>query len=83
MALNNPNKKRESTLLSLALFGIASAVTSIAALTILIDLMWATVILLVLCVGYYGLRTQTPDLNRLAYRLRLSIYRRLYGGRRK
>ena len=77
MALNNPNKKRERTLLSLALLGIASAVTSIAALTILIDLMWAMVILLVLCVGYYGLRTQTPDLNRLTYRLRLFIYRML------
>jgi hypothetical protein len=83
MALNNPHKKRDSTLLSLALLAIASTVISIAALTILIDLMWAVAILLILGAGCYRLRAQTPDLNRLAYRWRLSICRLLYGGRRK
>lgn len=77
MALNNPQKKRDSTLLSLALLGIVSTVSSIVALTILINLMWAMVILLLLCVGYYKLRAHALDLNHLAYRLRLSIYRML------
>ena len=77
MAPNNLQKKTDSTRCSWALFAIACILISIGALTILIDLMWVTVIFLALGVVSYKLRTQTPDLNCLAYRLRLSIYRML------
>lgn len=77
MVPNDLQKKRDSTRFSLAVLAIACAVIFIGALTMLISLMWAAAILLVLCAGYYGLRAQAPDLNRLAYRLRLFIYRKL------
>ena len=77
MAPNNLQKKTDSTRCSWALLAIACIIISIGALTILIDLMWAVVILLALCAGYYKLRAHALDLNHLAYRLRLSIYRML------
>jgi hypothetical protein len=77
MIPNNLQKKLDSTLSTLALLVIASTVISIGALTILIDLMWAVVIGLALCAGYYRLRAQAINLNHLAYRLRLSIYKML------
>jgi hypothetical protein len=77
MAPNNLQKKPDSTRCSLALFAIACILIAIGALTILIDLMWVAVILLALSVVFYSLRTQTLDLNRLAYRIRLFIYRLL------
>ena len=77
MVLNNLQKKLDNALSSLALLVIVSTVISIGALTILIDLMWAVVILLALCVGYYKLRAHALDLNHLTYRLRLSMYRML------
>ena len=77
MILNNLQKKLDNTLSALVLLIIVSTIISIGALTILINLMWAAVILLVLCAGYYKLRAHALDLNHLAYRLRLSIYRML------
>ena len=77
MAPNNLQKKTNSSRCSLAMIAIASTVISIGALMILINLMWVAVIFLTLGAGYYGLRTQTLDLNRLAYRLKLFIYRML------
>ena len=75
MAPNNHQKKTDSTRCPLALLAIACILISIGALTILIDLMWAAVIFLSLGVVFYKLHAQTLDLNRLAYRLRLFIYR--------
>lgn len=77
MTPNNLRKKTDSTRCSLALLAIACILISIGALTILIDLMWVTVIFLALGVVSYKLRAQTLDLNRLTYRLRLFIYRML------
>jgi len=77
MILNNLQKKLDNTLSALVLLIIVSTIISIGALTILINLMWAAVILLVLWAGYYKLRAHALDLNHLAYRLRLSIYRML------
>ena len=77
MAPNNIQKKTGGTRCSWALFAIACILISIGALTILIDLMWVTVIFLALCVVSYKLGSQTLDLNRLTYRLRLFIYRML------
>ena len=75
MARNHLQKKSDSTRCALALPAIACILISIGALMILINLLWAVVIGLVLCTGYYGLRTQALNMNRLAYRLRLLIYR--------
>ena len=77
MAPNNLQKKTDSTRCSWALLAIACILILIGALTILIDLMWMTVIFLALGIVLYKLRAQTPDLNRLAYRVRLFIYRLL------
>jgi hypothetical protein len=77
MAPKYLHKKTDSTRCSVALFTIACILISIGALTILIDLMWVAVILLASGVVFYKLRAQTPDLNRLAYRVRLFIYRML------
>ena len=77
MAPNNTQKIPDAPRCSLALLAIACTLILIGALTILIDLMWAVVILLALCAGYYKLRAHALDLNHLAYRLRLSIYRML------
>jgi hypothetical protein len=77
MVPNNNREKPDCTRCSLALHAIACTLISIGALTILIDLMWLAIIFLALGSGYYGLRAQTPDLNRLAYRLRLLIYKML------
>ena len=75
MIPNNTHKKPDGTRCSLTLLAIVSTVISIGILMLLINLLWAVVILLALCAGYYGLRAQTLNLNRLAYRLRLFIYR--------
>ena len=75
MAPNNRQKKPRSTRCTVALLTIACILISIGALTILIDLMWAAVIFLALCVVSYSLRTKTMNMNRLTYRLRLFIYR--------
>ena len=75
MAPNNLQKKTDGTRCSWALFAIACILISIGALTILINLMWVTVIFLAFGAGYYGLRAQTPDMNRLTYRIRLFIYK--------
>ena len=77
MAPNNHQKKTDSTRCPSALLAIACILISIGALTILINLMWVTIIFLAFGAGYYGLRSHTPDLNRLAYRIRLFIYRML------
>jgi uncharacterized membrane protein len=77
MAPNNLQKKPDNTRCSVALFVIACILISIGALTILIDLMWLAAIFLAIGAGYYRLRAQTLDLNRLTYRLRLFIYRLL------
>jgi hypothetical protein len=77
MTPNNLQKKPDSTRCSLALFAIACILIAIGALTILIDLMWVAAIFLAIGVVFYSLRTQTLDLNRLAYRIRLFIYRLL------
>ena len=77
MAPGNLQKKTDSTRCSVALFAIACILIAIGALTILIDLMWVTVIFLALCVVSYKLGSQTLDLNRLIYRLKLFIYRML------
>jgi hypothetical protein len=75
MAPNNLQKKPDSTRCTLALFAIACILIAIGALTILIDLMWVTVIFLALCVVSYKLGGQTLNLNRLTYRLRLFLYK--------
>jgi hypothetical protein len=75
MAPNNLQKKPDNTRCPVALFVIACILISIGALTILIDLMWVTVILLALCVVSYKLGGQTLNLNRLTYRLRLFLYK--------
>jgi hypothetical protein len=75
MAPNNLQKKTDSSRCSWALLAIACILISIGALTILIDLMWVAVVFLASGVVFYKLRTQTPDLNRLAYRVKLFIYR--------
>jgi hypothetical protein len=77
MTPNNLQKKSDSTRCSLALIAIACTLILIGALTILIDLMWVAVIFLATGVVFYKLRTQALDLNRLAYRIRLFIYRML------
>ena len=75
MAPNNLQKKTDSTRCSWALLAITCILIAIGTLTILINLMWAAVIFLALGVVFYKLRSQTPDINRLAYRLRLFIYK--------
>ena len=77
MARNYLKKKSDSTRCSLALFAITCTLIAIGTLMILINLMWAAVIFLALGAAYYGLRAQTLNINRLAYRLRLFIYRKL------
>ena len=77
MVPNNTHKKPDGTRCSFAVLAIACTVISIGVLMALINLLWVAVIFLVLCAGYYGLRTQTLDLNRLAYQVRLFIYRML------
>ena len=75
MAPNDLQKKINSSRYSLALLAITCILIAIGTLMILINLMWAAVIFLVLGAAYYGLRSQTLDINRLAYRLRLFIYK--------
>ena len=75
MARSHLQKKTDSSRCSLALLAITCTLISIGTLMILINLMWVAVIFLVLCAGYYGLRAQTLNINRLAYRLRLFIYK--------
>ena len=77
MAPNNTQKIPDAPRCSLALLAIACTLILIGALTILIDLMWVTVIFLALGVVSYKLRAQTLGLNRITYRLRLFIYRML------
>ena len=77
MVPNNTHKKPDGTRCSFALLTIACTVISIGVLMLLINLLWAVVIFLALGVVFYNLRTQTLDLNRLAYRVRLFIYRML------
>ena len=77
MARSHLQKKTDSSRCSLALFAITCTLISIGTLMILINLMWVAVIFLAFGAGYYGLRAQAPGLNRLAYRLRLFIYRKL------
>jgi hypothetical protein len=75
MVPDHLQKKTDSTRCSLALLAIACTLISIGTLTILIDLMWVAVIFLALGVVFYKLRAQTLDPNRIAYRLRLFIYK--------
>ena len=75
MARSHLQKKTDSSRCSLALFAITCTLIAIGTLMILINLMWVAAIFLALGAGYYGLRAQTLNINRLAYRLRLFIYK--------
>ena len=75
MARSPLQKKTDSSRCSLSLFAITCVLIVIGTLMILINLMWVAVIFLAFGACYYGLRAQTLDINRLAYRLRLFIYK--------
>ena len=77
MAPDNLQKKTDSSRCSWALLAIACILIAIGALTILINLMWVAVIFLAFGVVFYKLRAQALNMNRLAYRVRLFIYRML------